>query len=104
MNVRELLHEFQQTAAILGQAELDDESWVALRRLVIDLIERGSALAPSSGFAAIHWDETDCPVLLARAFGTVHTRLVAAGEQPAAARRAACRFAAEGWTWGSLTG
>lgn len=84
MQAQALMHQFEQTAEILAEAGLDEESWVPLRGRVIDLIQRGSALTTYSTLAGVHWDETDPPVLLARAFGTVHAGLAAALDQPAA--------------------
>lgn len=84
MQMQELVDEFEHTAAILAEADLDEESWLRLRRRVVHLIERGSFLTTSGDLASAHWDQTDPPVLLARAFGTIHTRLVAALDQSAA--------------------
>ena len=81
---RKLLNEFEQTARRIGKAGLDDASWTQIRRRVIDLIQRGNrtvALSETTGndrWTAIQWDETDAPVLLARAFSVVHHRLAAA--------------------------
>lgn len=56
---------------------MDRASWS-----VIDLIHRGSRMLAVEGhnrhLAAIRWNQADAPVLLARAFGTVHRELTAA--------------------------
>lgn len=77
-----ILREFDQTAATLVEIDFDEESWTVLRGRVIDLIQRGSRMLAVEGhnthLAAIHWSQTDAPVVLARAFGKVHRQLAAA--------------------------
>jgi hypothetical protein len=74
-----LLYEFEQAAWEIADAGSDEERWSGLRRRVIDLIERGNvSIAATSAPAQtpIRWLETDAVVVLGRAFGVVHRRLV----------------------------
>lgn len=86
--VREMIQEFEQAAWTIAEADLDEQSWTTLRARVVDLIERGEralALAGGTGgetWTATRWGRADSPVLLARAFGMVHRRLVAALHVP----------------------
>lgn len=86
--VREMIQEFEQAAWTIAEVELDEQSWMALRARVVDLIERGEravGLVGGTGgetWTAIRWDRTDSPVVLARAFGAVHRRLAAALQVP----------------------
>lgn len=92
--VEQMIQEFEQAAWTIAAAELDEQSWTALRTPVVDLLERGEralALAGGTGgenWTAIRWDRSDAPVVLARAFGVVHRRLVAALDVPVPAAEA----------------
>lgn len=87
--LQEALHEFDRVAWSIADAGFEEASWLPLRKYVIDLIERGNAAvalvdgAPSDSWTAIRWDETDAPVMLARAFGKAHRRLAAALDKTA---------------------
>lgn len=93
--VQQMAQEFEPAAWTIAEAELNEQSWTALRAPVVDLIERGEralALAGATGgetWTAIRWDRSDAPVVLARAFGVVHRRLVAALDVPVPAAEAA---------------
>jgi hypothetical protein len=82
--VRGMLQEFEDAAWSIAEAGLDEQPWTQLRGRVIELIQRGNRTVTliertySDDWMAICWDETDTPVMLARAFGTVHRRLAGA--------------------------
>lgn len=87
--VQQMVQEFEQAAWTIAEVDLDEQSWTTLRARVVDLIERGDralALVGCTGgesWTAIRWERADRPVVLARTFGTVHRRLVAALDVPA---------------------
>lgn len=75
-----LLHEFEQAAWQIADAD-QHETWPAdLRCRAIDLIDRANrAVAASEGIRTSLWmDDTDPEVVIARAFGIVHSRLATA--------------------------
>lgn len=96
-----LLDDFERTAHTIAHADVDPAVWAVLRYEVVDLIARGNRALTNGGtrndvdWSAIRWDETDAPVVLARAFSVMHRRLNdrsrCAGETPPAGppRRAA---------------
>ena len=76
-----LLDEFERTAHTIADAGVDPASWAGLRYEVVDMIDRGNRALARGGtrndvdWSEIRWDESDAPVVLARAFGVVHRRL-----------------------------
>lgn len=76
-----LLDEFDRAADTIAEAGVNPASWARLRYEVVDLIARGNRALTNGGtrndvdWSAIRWDETDAPVVLARAFSIVHRRL-----------------------------
>jgi hypothetical protein len=86
--VRDLVEQLDEAAWDIAQAKLDEQSWTILGARVVELIDRAErmlAFADRPGGdagPAICWARTDPPVVLARAFGTVHRRLVAMAQLP----------------------
>ncbi len=85
--VRDLVEQLDEAAWDIAQAELDEPSWTIRGARVAELINRAERLLalaerPGDSGPAIRWERTDRPVVLARAFGTVHRRLVAMVELP----------------------
>jgi len=83
-----VLQEYEDAAWHIAEVPPDEPCWDEERRAtVVALIERGNRIADrlagpaSNGAGSIRWSESDSPVVLSRAFGRMHQRLVVAIRQ-----------------------
>jgi hypothetical protein len=83
-----VLQEFEDAAWHIAEGLPDEPCWDEERRAtVVMLIERGNRIADRlagpapDGAGSIRWSESDSPVVLSRAFGRMHQRLVVAIRQ-----------------------
>jgi hypothetical protein len=83
-----VVQEFEDAAWHIAEVPPDEPCWDEERRAtVVMLIERGSRIAERlagpapNGAGSIRWSESDSAVVLSRAFGRMHQRLVVAIRQ-----------------------